>query len=180
VNGDWTAFLQGNLASVIIAALAFVVSLVALYHSKRSADASHRSADAAQDANRYSQRSADAAELSSKITQEGFENAAKRSKAHAYWILYRIVNLFDGYGSVDNVYRAAVIGAGIEKIDNLSPVQEYLHVYGHTLEPRDREHIRIALNGIELLIAGGYDPHKFEKIKAEVVEAAMALREEWM
>ncbi len=145
------------------------MSLVALYHSKRSADASHRSADAAQDANRHSHRSADAAELSSKITQEGFENAAKRSKAHAYWILYRTVNLFDGYGS-----------DGIEKIDDLSPVQEYLHVYGHTLEQRDREHIRIALNGIERLIAGGYNPHDFEKIRAEVAKATMALREEWM
>ena len=70
----------------------------------------------------------------------------------------------------------------LEELDNLSPVQEFLHVYGHTIDSRDRENVRIALNGIELLIAhGGVDDgDRLEKIRAAVRDAATALREEWM
>jgi hypothetical protein len=120
--------------------------------------------------NQHARRSAEAADLSSQITRETFENEAKRSKALAYWLLYRIHNLFLARGSL-----------ALEELNNLSPVQEFLHVYGHTLSVDDREHVRIALNGIELLIAhGGIDPDKYEKVRAHVRDAAMALREEWM
>jgi hypothetical protein len=153
-----------------IAAFAVLVSFAALVYSSKSAKASQRSADAAEEANEHSKISANAAAISVQMNQKAFENEAKRSKAYAYWRLYRITNMLDASGS-----------AGIEKIkDDLSPIQEYLHVYGHMLQPEDREHIRIALNGIELLIADIYDQDQFQKIRGHITEAALALREEWM
>jgi hypothetical protein len=55
----------------------------------------------------------------------------------------------------------------------------------HTLDPADRDNIQNALNGMERLVARGMssDPDKLEiqkKIHGCVMEAAMALREEWM
>jgi hypothetical protein len=162
---ELNAFLEAHLEA-IVAAIAVLVSLVALYYSVSSARASHRSASAAEEAIQHARRSAEAADLSSQITRETFENEAKRSKALAYWLLYRIHNLFLARGSL-----------ALEELDNLSPVQEFLHVYGHTLSVDDREHVRIALNGIELLIAHGGidDPDKYEEVRAHVRDAAMAL-----
>ena len=170
MDPDLSSFLQANLEAVV-AAIAVLVSLVALYYSVSSAKASHRSANAAEEANQHARRSAEAADLSSQITRETFANEAKRSKAMAYWLLYRIHNLFLARGS-----------SALEELDNLSPVQEFLHVYGHTLDPRDRENLRSAFNGIELLISHGRidDKEKLEKIRAYVSDAATALREEWM
>jgi ABC-type multidrug transport system fused ATPase/permease subunit len=146
LDPDLSSFLQADLEAVV-AAIAVLISLVALYYSVSSAKSSHRSASAAEEANQHARRSAGAADLNRQFTREAFENEAKRSKALAYWLLYRIHNLFLARGSL-----------ALEELENLSPLQEFLHVYGHTLDPRDRENVRIALNGIELLIAhGGID-----------------------
>ena len=168
---DLTAFMEANLAAVI-AGIALLVSLVALYQSKRSADAAGRSAVAAEESNQHSKKSADAADVTGKITQASFENEAKRNKARAYWMLYRIHTLMD----------AAALR---RELFDLSPIQDFLHLYGHTLDPSDRDNIQNALNGMERLVAREMpsDPDDLElqeKIHRCVMEATMALREEWM
>jgi hypothetical protein len=104
-----------------IAALALLVSLGSLYFSVKSSRAANRSADAAEEANQYSRKSADAAALSGEITRTAFENEAKRSKAYAYWRLHRLDMLL---GDVPGTSSLAAV--------DLSPIQEFLHVYGHT------------------------------------------------
>jgi hypothetical protein len=152
--------------------VSIVVSIVALVYSIKSAKTATRSAKAAEESNEHSKKSADAADVTGKITQASFENEAKRNKARVYWMLYRIHTLMD----------AAALR---RELFDLSPIQDFLHIYGHTLDPADRDNIQNALNGMELLVAREMpsDPGELElqeKIHRCVMEAAMALREEWM
>jgi hypothetical protein len=138
-------------------------------HAANSADAADRSATAAEVSIQHAARSADAADASVKITVRVFENEEKRKKAQAYWTLYRIQNLIDA-----GTFKPALF--------DLSPIQEFLHVYGHTLDRESRENVRIALNGIEQLVASFSpgDSTEQQQIRQCVTKAALALREDWM
>jgi hypothetical protein len=141
---------------------ALIISLFALFYSRRSATA-------AETANRHSERAAEAADISSKITKAIYEDDAKRLKARAYWALYRIHNILDPpKRTIDP-----------QKFD-LLPVQDYLSTYGQTLDPGQREVLRIAINGVELLIAHSTEHPEITKIHRAVMDAAMILREEFM
>jgi hypothetical protein len=157
--------------------LALGVSLFATIWAYRNAVAAERAADASQASSRHAEVSAGAAETSNTLTRRTFEDDAKRVKGKAYWALYRCVNRL--------IQDPEFSLTGID----LSAVEEYLSVYGHTLEPNVCDRLRSALNGIDLVVSyrpltgfRAVDP-EFKAIKDRVYpyvrDAAMSLREDW-
>lgn len=111
------------------------------------------------------------------LTQQTFDDEFKKVKGRAYWALYRAHNMLDRR----NAFNPDLV--------DLAAVQDLLSIYGSRLTEEAREHIRVALNGVDLIVTfpGAKNPVDgssylalFEKVRPHLRDAAMAVREEWM
>ncbi len=163
--------------SDILAIVALIVAAAAAIFSWRAARAADRTAEAADSSNKIARESIAEAKISNLNTQDAFESEFKRVKGQAYWALYRAHNMLDR----KNAFNPSIV--------ELAAVQDTLSIYGHRLPTETREMLRIALNGIDLVVTfpGVKDPNPgskyftlLEDVRPHVRDAAMSIREEWM
>lgn len=151
-----------------------VVSVFALWSSRRSTSAAERSAAAAEQSNQYAKAAADAAAASNELTRRTLEDETKRVKGRAYWALYSTHNRLERMRYFEP-----------EGID-LAAIQDLHSIYGHALPEAVREKLRVALNGIDLVINFQGPEARFpeyrtlkEEVRRAVRDAALDIREEW-
>ncbi len=161
--------------SDLVSIIALVVAAFALWYAWRSARAAEKSAAAADTSNKISKESLLQAIQSNLHTKVTLENEFKRVKGRAYWALNSAYSILDRMHSFD------------PKLADLKVVEDLLSIYGYTLSEQERECLRQTLYGINLVITFQHPREKHkdyqdlkEKVRRQVLDAEMTLREEWM